>query len=87
MRTVIFSAQFDKCVEELGGYRALDVVLDPVVDGLGRNPWSFEKFETDHFSFRWARTKKRGDIPPLFVIFEINEDRTITLQRVEIISS
>lgn len=84
-RTIVYSEDFDACVAELGGYRAIDRVLEPVIDGLSRNPFGFDKFESDDFSFRYARTRGVGDIPELFVIFTIEADRTITLLRVEII--
>lgn len=84
-RTIAYSEEFDAGVEQLGGYRAINRALETVIDGLSRNPFAFEKFETDEFSFRYARTRRIGTIPELYVIFTIDADRTVTLQRVEVI--
>lgn len=84
-RTVIFSETFDQCVEGLGGYRAIDRALEAVIDGLSRNPFAFNKFETDDFSFRYATTKRIGDIPELYVIFTIDPEKTVTLHHVEVL--
>ncbi len=82
-RTIIYSKEFDECVARLGGYRIIDVALETVIDGLRRNPFGFDKFESDAFSFRYARTTVIGAAPALYVIFTINTDRTVTLVHVE----
>ncbi len=82
-RTIIYSKDFDHCVERIGGYRAIDIVLETIVDGLRRNPFGFPKVENDTLSFRYAMTDRLGNIAPLYVIFTINADRTVTLVHVE----
>ena len=82
-RTIVYSPEFEACVAELGGYRVIDPALDAVIDGLRRNPFGFERFESDLFSFRYARTSAVGGTPPLYVIFTIDPDRTVTLVHVE----
>ncbi len=86
-RTIIYSKDFDDCVEGIGGYRAIDTVLETIVDGLRRNPFGFPRFENDALSFRYATTDRLGNIPPLYVIFTVNADRTVTLVHVEEIQS
>ncbi len=82
-RTIIYSPDFDACVAQLGGYRIVDMVLEAVIDGLRRNPFGFERFESELFSFRYARTSAIGTIPPLYVIFTIDPARTVTLVHIE----
>lgn len=86
-REIVFSKEFDLCVETLGGYRAIDRAIDAVIDGLSRNPYAFDRFETDEFSFRYARTKKLGNLPELSIIFTIGADRRVTLESVEVVES
>jgi hypothetical protein len=82
MREIIASADFDRCVDELGGYRAIDAAMEPLIEGLLRNPYGFERFENDFFSFRYARTKRMGDIPPLYFVFRIDDDKNVVLEYV-----
>lgn len=82
-RTIVYSAEFEACVVRLGGYRIVDAALDAVIDGLRRNPFGFDRFESDLFSFRYARTAPMHGIPALYVIFTIETDRTVTLVHVE----
>lgn len=82
-RTIIYSDEFNACVTALGGYRLIDIALETAIDGLRKNPFEFEKFEHDTISFRYARTTQIGSIPPLYVIFQINHDTTVTLLHVE----
>lgn len=84
-RTIIFSEYFDRCVEALGGYRAVDIAIEVVVDGLSRNPFAFEKFESDDHSFRFARTRPVGDMPELWIAFTIGTDKTVTLEWIEVV--
>lgn len=83
MRQIIASKDFDRAVLELGGYRAIDEALEPIIEGLLRNPYGFEKFENDHISFRYARTKSTGWVPALVVIFSINEEKNVVLEHIE----
>ncbi len=82
-RQIIYSTAFDKAVDDLGGHRSVDAALDTIIDGLHRNPYGFNKFESDFISFRYAITKATVLIPPLVVIFTIAENGDVTLEHVE----
>lgn len=58
MREIIESPDFQRAVEGLGGYRAIDLALAPLIEGLYLNPYGFPRFENDWVSFRYARTKR-----------------------------
>ena len=80
MREIIASEDFDRCVADLGGYRAIDLAMEPLIEGLMRNPYGFDHFEHDVVSFRYARTKRIGSVPPLYFIFRIDEDKNVVLE-------
>jgi len=82
MREIIASEYFDQCVAELGGYRAIDLAMEPLVEGLMRNPYGFHRFEhdIDSLSFRYARTKRIGSVPPLYFVFRIDQDKNVVLE-------
>lgn len=61
----------------------MDEALATIMDGLYRNPHGFEHFENPPFSFRYARTKKIGFLPPMVVIFRIDEVGTVYLEHIE----
>jgi hypothetical protein len=84
MREIIASAYFDECVADLGGYRAIDVAMEPLIEGLMRNPYGFQRFEhdIDALSFRYARTKRIGAVPPLYFVFRIDQQKNIVLELV-----
>lgn len=82
-RQIVFTAEFDAAVERLGGYRAVDVALESVIDGLVHNPYGFHRFENDHVSFRYAVTKATGELPALVVVFRIAEGSNVILEHVE----
>ncbi len=83
-REIVETEEFAAAVAKLGGHRAVDEALATIYDGLYRNPHGFEHFETPPFSFRYARTKKIGMMPPLVVIFRIiDEDGTVYLDHIE----
>lgn len=83
MRSIIASQAFEAAVAALGGYRAIDEALEPIIDGLMRNPYGFEKFENDFTSFRYARTKSTGWVAPMVVIYRIDEERNVVLEHIE----
>jgi hypothetical protein len=56
-RQIIYSTAFDHAVDVLGGYRSIDVAIDTIIDALYRNPYGFNKFESDFISFRYAITR------------------------------
>ena len=80
MRDIIASAYFDECVAELGGYRAIDLAMEPLIEGLARNPYGFERFEHDMISFRYARTKRIGSVLPLYFVFRIDDEKNVVLE-------
>lgn len=86
MREIIESDAFKEAVHALGGHRAIDGALEPIIEALYHNPFGFPFFENDWTSFRYARTKAVGDdIPPLVVTFTIerNGHGNVILQHVE----
>ena len=80
MRQIIFQKAFDEAVEELGGYRHLDRAIDPVLDGLSRNPYVFHYIETEFTKFRYVITKPIEELPSYAIIFAITPDGDITLE-------
>jgi hypothetical protein len=82
-REIIYSTAFEAEVETLGGYRAIDEALDPVMDGLYRNPYGFQKFESDFISFRYAITVPTLELPALIVVFAIGVKGDVTLEHIE----
>jgi len=84
MRNIIWSEEFSACVERLGGARAIDRALDPVMDALMRNPYGFELIQNDFTSCRFVRTKAIGaDAPALIVAFTIDENKNVVLEWVD----
>jgi hypothetical protein len=84
-RQIVETDAFKAAVERVGGHRFVDEALSTIMDGLMRNPKGFHRFECqfDAFSFRYARTKRIGPVPPLVVIFIIAEDGTVYLEHIE----
>lgn len=81
MRSIIWSADFSQQVAKAGGARIVDEALDPIIDGLMRNPYGFEKFENDHTSFRYAKTEAiPGKLGALTVIYTIDSEKCVVLQ-------
>ncbi|HVX79822.1 MAG TPA: hypothetical protein VHB23_00485 [Devosiaceae bacterium] len=83
MRNIISSPAFDAAVELLGGYRAIDAAMAPVIEALASNPYGFPLFESDQFSFRWLITHEIAWVPPLVIVFRIDEDKNVILEHVE----
>jgi len=67
-------------VDVLGGYRSIDVAIDTIIDALYRNPYGFNKFESDFISFRYAITRATATLPAFVVIFTIDGDGNVTLE-------
>ncbi len=81
MRSIIWSEEFSQQVRHAGGARAVDEALEPILDGLQRNPFGFHKFENDFTSFRYARTDALpGKLGALTVIFTIDEQKNVILE-------
>jgi hypothetical protein len=57
MREIIDSDNFREAVRVLGGHRAIDEALEPIIEALFRNPYEFPYFENDWVRFRYARTR------------------------------
>ena len=72
MRSIIEGPYFASCVEQLGGYRAVDEALEAIIDGLSNDPYGFPFIENDWCKIRYARTRAiQGYIPALIVAFTI----------------
>lgn len=85
MRSIIEGANFPECVQRLGGYRAVDLALETIIEALLRNPYGFPLIENDWVKIRYARTRMiEGYIPPLIVAFVINEDNNVVLEWAEL---
>lgn len=85
MRNIIEGTHFPKCVEQLGGYRAVDRALETIIEALARNPYGFHLIENDWVKVRYARTTMiEGYIPPLLVAFTINAQNDVILEWAEL---
>jgi hypothetical protein len=86
MRSIIESVDFHKFLEQLGGYRAIDDALDPILEALSSNPYGFPLIENDHIRVRYARTKSiEGRIPALIVAFTIDSKHNVILEWIDAI--
>jgi len=85
VRNIVSTPEFDREVEALGGARAIDDALSPFVEALSHNPYGFEKFEADGFSFRWVITHETIMTPPLAIVFriELSEPYDVVLEHIE----
>jgi hypothetical protein len=84
VRLIIEGEYFAACVERLGGYRAVDLAMEAVLEALMQNPYGFPLIENDWCKIRYARTNMiEGYIPALIVAFTITEDNDVILQWVE----
>jgi hypothetical protein len=85
VREIIEGGYFAQCVEELGGYRAVDLALETIMEALMQNPYGFPLIENDWCKVRYARTTMiEGYIAPLVVAFTIDENNNVVLEWVEI---
>jgi hypothetical protein len=85
VRNIIESDHFAKCVESLGGYRAIDRALETIMEALARNPYGFPAIENDWVRFRYARTSMiERYIPALVVVFTIDNDHSVVLEWLEL---
>jgi hypothetical protein len=82
-RRIIYMPEFDDQANALGGIRLIDQALRPVIDVLERNPRAFRIIETSWFRVRYATTRQVGNVPPLLVIFSIDEDDDVLMEWVE----
>lgn len=83
-RQVIFDPDFEKTVEDLGGYKVVDVSLDTIIDALERDPYGFNKIENDLTSARYAIVDPIEQCPRILVMFSIDDERNVVLTHVEI---
>lgn len=79
-REIRYSKDFEDCVASLGGWRAVDEALEPIMDGLEKNPYGFKMIENDFVKVRYAHTLHCGTVPALVVAFTIDEERNVTLE-------
>ena len=85
MRLIIEGEYFAECVDRLGGYRAIDLAMETILEALMQNPYAFPLIENDWCKIRYARTNMiEGYIPPLLVAFVITDDNDVILEWVEI---
>lgn len=83
MHRIIYSEEFDRQAEALGGVGFIDQILRPVIDALERNPRAFRYIQTDWFRIRYAITKPHGNVAALLVYFTIDEDEDVIMEWLE----
>jgi hypothetical protein len=83
MRQIIFDPEFDAAVANLGVYILVDEALDPIIDGLSRNPYGFPLIENDWVRVRYVVTKPTAYLPSLVVTFTIESNGDVILRHVE----
>lgn len=83
MRGIKYDPAFDMAVERLGGYLLVDEALEPILDGLYRNPWGFRCIENDWIRIRYVITKPTEALPALLVTFRIEADNDVTMLHAE----
>jgi len=83
LRSIISTHEFDLQVEALGGAKALDEALSPLMEALATNPYGFRRFENDFTSFRYALTKETTLTPAMAIVFTIDENKNVVLERIE----
>lgn len=82
-RRVRSSHDFDHQVGRLGGYEKLDLVLNPVVDGLYIDPYGYNIIQHDLIPLcRYARTIPQDELPAFIVLFVIEEDGGVELREI-----
>jgi hypothetical protein len=86
-RRIIYLPEFDEQAKVLGGIQIVDQALRPIVDALERNPRAFRVIETPWFRVRYAATRQVGNVPPLLIIFSIDEDDDVVMEWVETLGS
>jgi len=85
VRSIIEGEFFAKCVDELGGHRAIDLAIETIMEALLQNPYGFPLLENDWCKIRYARTTMiEGYIPPLVVAFTIDDENNVILEWVEV---
>lgn len=85
MRLIIEGQYFAECVDRLGGYRAIDLAIETIIEALMQNPYGFPLIENDWCKIRYARTKMiEGYIQPLIVAFTIDDENDVTLEWAEV---
>jgi hypothetical protein len=86
VREIIEGEHFAESVHRLGGYRAIDLALESVIEALVNNPYAFPFVENDWCRIRYAQTKPiEGYIPPLVIAFAIDEQKNVVLEWVDVI--
>lgn len=87
MRQIRYEKTFDDAAAALGGYHRIDPALEPILDGLRRNPYGFPLIENDWLRVRYAVTRpirrENEVIPALLVVFSIVSTGEVSLLHVE----
>lgn len=77
---IYYDPHFDECAKGFGGVDVVDVAISPIIDGLKNNPYAFPSLGVAGSSLRYAVTKRVGQVPPLIVAFEIDEDGDVIMR-------
>jgi hypothetical protein len=86
MRSIVEGSDFARFVDQVGGYRLVDEVLDPILEALSSDPYGFPLIENDHFRIRYVVTKSvEGRIPALIVAFVINQNHDVVLEWIDLV--
>jgi hypothetical protein len=83
MRSIRAEVTFDAAVEQLGGHRIVDEAMEPILDGLYRNPWGSPYIENDWVRVRYAITKPTETLPAIMIVFRIEDNNDVALLHAE----
>lgn len=87
MREIIYEASFIDAMQPLGGAYIVDLAMDSIIPGLTSNPNGYRLHKNRITSFRFAVTRAvnwpNRQIPPLVVIFTVEENGNVHLHHVE----
>jgi hypothetical protein len=82
-RRVLFEDCFGEAAEQFGGYKAIDFILDPVIDALYNNPFACNLIENNWVRVRYVTTNPVGTIPALCIYFRIDDNGDVFLYDVD----
>lgn len=82
-RRIIYRPEFDEDANRLGGIAAVQRVIDPVIESLENDPYSFGLLDVVT-GLRYAATKAVGAMQPLIVVFSIDADGDVMMEAVDI---
>jgi hypothetical protein len=82
-RRIIYRPEFDADAERLGGIGLVQRVIDPLVEALTNDPYSFGLLNVAT-GIRYAATKRVGLVQPLIVTFSIDDDGDVFMESVDV---